>query len=203
MKGELGPSSVSMRWRKASVRVFSHRQQDDVQDIGKLPDQIHVAQTALKARKPLRGLILIKRIGVAGQPLMSRMEKGSFRCRRRFIWWRRTQDDPPSIDSGVGDPNRLVMSPSKWPRRTASVPRDVIRWLEASVLTKSSPRPRATAAGGPPRWGFSETSPHARHTNALPSRSYSVPKMMHRRSYAWGHGSSPSGSIVNSGGIPT
>ena len=37
------------------------------------------------------------------------------------------EDDPPSIDRRVGDTNRLVIVAERWPRRTASAPRDVMR----------------------------------------------------------------------------
>ncbi len=75
-----------------------------------MPDQIHVAQTALKARKPLRGLILIKRIGVAGQPLDEQNGKRLVQVQETFhLVEEKLKNNPPSIDSGVGDPNRLVI----------------------------------------------------------------------------------------------
>ena len=62
-------------------------------------------------------------------------------------------------------------------------------------------RSRAAAAADRLDGGVSETRPHARQTNALPSRSYSVPRWrmewLHFGRYP------PSASDANSGGMPT
>src|SRR5579871_4239704 len=154
--------------------------------------------------EPLRRLVLVVRFGVLGQPFDE--QNGE-----RFVQLQETlhlveeklKNDPPSIDSGVGHPNRLVVVSKQ------VVAPDCFRAARRNKVAEGDGtdqvidrRPRATTAANCLNWRSFRNKPTRATTNALPSRSYSVPRWC----MAWlhlGHRYPPSGSIANSGGMPT